>query len=276
MNFLPTLTNNSAIGTSAFDYQQQEYMHRPTYTDMLAQSESSFSDSEQQLQSTPSPITDFYEDKSMLLPTTVSACGFDYPPSVFYQPLQPMMMNDMYLAPSHLLQSNNSYHSQQLPIDMYSSSTSPSFGMSTSSSPTFGSPDISSNHLVSSFSSSSCISVSPSSSPSLASFDLQLSPAYLSPSSSSSTSAPSTKSAVTLSSSSKAIKKKPTRKSSSPSTSAMSRIKKEPQPATIPAILKNFECTEGDCQKVFKRSEHLKRHVRSIHTKEKRKLLNLK
>ncbi|KAI8329723.1 hypothetical protein BC941DRAFT_331332, partial [Chlamydoabsidia padenii] len=32
---------------------------------------------------------------------------------------------------------------------------------------------------------------------------------------------------------------------------------------------KNFECTEGDCQKVFKRSEHLKRHIRSIHTKEK-------
>ncbi|KAI8082734.1 uncharacterized protein BX664DRAFT_237566, partial [Halteromyces radiatus] len=33
--------------------------------------------------------------------------------------------------------------------------------------------------------------------------------------------------------------------------------------------LKTFECTEDDCGKVFKRSEHLKRHVRSIHTREK-------
>ncbi|ORZ17803.1 hypothetical protein BCR42DRAFT_325520 [Absidia repens] len=39
--------------------------------------------------------------------------------------------------------------------------------------------------------------------------------------------------------------------------------------ATVAAVLKNFECTEGGCQKVFKRSEHLKRHIRSIHTKEK-------
>jgi hypothetical protein len=34
---------------------------------------------------------------------------------------------------------------------------------------------------------------------------------------------------------------------------------------------KVFTCKHDDCGKVFKRSEHLKRHVRSIHTLEKRK-----
>lgn len=34
---------------------------------------------------------------------------------------------------------------------------------------------------------------------------------------------------------------------------------------------KNFPCHHDECGKVFKRSEHLKRHVRSIHTREKRK-----
>lgn len=34
---------------------------------------------------------------------------------------------------------------------------------------------------------------------------------------------------------------------------------------------KNFPCHHEDCGKVFRRSEHLKRHVRSIHTREKRK-----
>ncbi|KAG0172506.1 hypothetical protein DFQ28_006955 [Apophysomyces sp. BC1034] len=33
--------------------------------------------------------------------------------------------------------------------------------------------------------------------------------------------------------------------------------------------LKTFQCTHDGCGKIFKRSEHLKRHVRSIHTKEK-------
>ncbi|GAA5812400.1 hypothetical protein MFLAVUS_005852 [Mucor flavus] len=32
---------------------------------------------------------------------------------------------------------------------------------------------------------------------------------------------------------------------------------------------KNFPCLHDNCGKVFKRSEHLKRHVRSIHTREK-------
>lgn len=36
---------------------------------------------------------------------------------------------------------------------------------------------------------------------------------------------------------------------------------------------KVFTCKHDDCGKVFKRSEHLKRHVRSIHTLEKRKLI---
>lgn len=34
---------------------------------------------------------------------------------------------------------------------------------------------------------------------------------------------------------------------------------------------KVFKCHHDDCGKVFKRSEHLKRHIRSIHTMEKRK-----
>lgn len=38
---------------------------------------------------------------------------------------------------------------------------------------------------------------------------------------------------------------------------------------------KVFTCKHDDCGKVFKRSEHLKRHVRSIHTLEKRKFLIL-
>ncbi|KAK3810831.1 MAG: hypothetical protein J3Q66DRAFT_265967, partial [Benniella sp.] len=32
---------------------------------------------------------------------------------------------------------------------------------------------------------------------------------------------------------------------------------------------KVFTCPFADCGKIFKRSEHLKRHVRSIHTMEK-------
>ncbi|ORZ08428.1 hypothetical protein BCR42DRAFT_455605 [Absidia repens] len=36
---------------------------------------------------------------------------------------------------------------------------------------------------------------------------------------------------------------------------------------------KMFTCKHDDCGKVFKRSEHLKRHIRSIHTLEKRKSL---
>lgn len=32
-----------------------------------------------------------------------------------------------------------------------------------------------------------------------------------------------------------------------------------------------FNCLIDDCGKLFKRSEHLKRHVRSVHTLEKRK-----
>lgn len=38
---------------------------------------------------------------------------------------------------------------------------------------------------------------------------------------------------------------------------------------------KNFPCLHDNCGKVFKRSEHLKRHVRSIHTREKRKFTHL-
>lgn len=37
--------------------------------------------------------------------------------------------------------------------------------------------------------------------------------------------------------------------------------------------VRTFACKAEGCGKVFKRSEHLKRHTRSIHTMEKRKLL---
>ncbi|OAD72203.1 C2H2-type zinc finger transcription factor, partial [Phycomyces blakesleeanus NRRL 1555(-)] len=36
-----------------------------------------------------------------------------------------------------------------------------------------------------------------------------------------------------------------------------------------PSGQKMFTCTKDECGKVFKRSEHLKRHIRSIHTLEK-------
>jgi Zinc finger, C2H2 type len=42
-----------------------------------------------------------------------------------------------------------------------------------------------------------------------------------------------------------------------------------PAHSTQPA--KMFTCNHNNCGKVFKRSEHLKRHIRSIHTLEKRK-----
>ncbi|KAI8078167.1 uncharacterized protein B0P05DRAFT_439067, partial [Gilbertella persicaria] len=32
---------------------------------------------------------------------------------------------------------------------------------------------------------------------------------------------------------------------------------------------KQFPCDYEDCGKVFRRSEHLKRHIKSIHTREK-------
>ncbi|CEP19399.1 hypothetical protein [Parasitella parasitica] len=35
--------------------------------------------------------------------------------------------------------------------------------------------------------------------------------------------------------------------------------------------IRTFTCKTDECGKVFKRSEHLKRHVRSIHTMEKRR-----
>jgi uncharacterized Zn-finger protein len=36
---------------------------------------------------------------------------------------------------------------------------------------------------------------------------------------------------------------------------------------------KSFECTYAGCGRVFKRSEHLKRHIRSIHTLERREYI---
>ncbi|KAM3578989.1 hypothetical protein VKS41_008525 [Umbelopsis sp. WA50703] len=45
------------------------------------------------------------------------------------------------------------------------------------------------------------------------------------------------------------------------------RVSNNPAAPTQPT--KMFTCTHSNCGKVFKRSEHLKRHVRSIHTLEK-------
>lgn len=57
----------------------------------------------------------------------------------------------------------------------------------------------------------------------------------------------------------------------------LKKKKRSPIVKRIPSIStqesqKSFPCIHNNCGKVFKRSEHLKRHVRSIHTKEKRKL----
>jgi hypothetical protein len=266
MNFQYTLNNqnnNSVFGTS-LDYQQQQCYYQPqpqysddvlrrlSYTEMLSQSDSSLSDGEHQL--TPSPMLDYYEDKMMgsnkVATPTVPSCAFDYPPSAFYQPFQSMMMNEMYLSPSNLLYPNVNSTTYQQPMDMYtslssSSSSSASSSSSPSLSPTFGSLDVSSASVASS---SDC--------------DYSLL-----------SSSPSKSNATTLSRSSKTIKKKhaSAKKTLLSSVgSSMTRVKKEADNCGS-AALKNFECTEGDCQKVFKRSEHLKRHIRSIHTKEKRK-----
>jgi hypothetical protein len=59
-------------------------------------------------------------------------------------------------------------------------------------------------------------------------------------------------------------------KSTSKTRSRGRRVSNNPAHPTLPA--KMFTCTHNNCGKVFKRSEHLKRHVRSIHTLEKREL----
>lgn len=70
--------------------------------------------------------------------------------------------------------------------------------------------------------------------------------------------------------------KKKVTKSTRAKRNAVSRVTKQQkqhkQQAEDDASLKTFSCEHYDCGKVFKRSEHLKRHIRSIHTREKRKL----
>lgn len=223
--------------------QQQEqesyYMRRLSYTDMLSQSEASLSDGEQQ--ETPSPMIDYYEDKTLV---SCGGVGLDYASSCFYQPFHNNMINEMYLSPSHLLYTNEAtttaYHypiqqqQQQQTLEFYSSPLS-SFG--------------------------SCDVPSPSPSPSFTS---------LSSSSLPSCATPTTTIDSATTTTAKVVKKKQSKRSCSASTST--RVRKEPSHATstaAAAVLKSFECTERGCRKVFKRSEHLKRHVRSIHTKEK-------
>ncbi|CAO3629874.1 unnamed protein product [Mucor hiemalis] len=71
--------------------------------------------------------------------------------------------------------------------------------------------------------------------------------------------------------------KKKVTKSTRAKRNAVSRVTKQQQQQqqVDDASLKTFPCEHHDCGKVFRRAEHLKRHIRSIHTREKRKL-NLK
>lgn len=68
--------------------------------------------------------------------------------------------------------------------------------------------------------------------------------------------------------------KKKVTKSTRAKRNAVSRVTKQQQQQQPEddASLKTFSCEHHDCGKVFKRAEHLKRHIRSIHTREKRKL----
>ncbi|PKC02026.1 hypothetical protein RhiirA5_297843 [Rhizophagus irregularis] len=51
-------------------------------------------------------------------------------------------------------------------------------------------------------------------------------------------------------------------------TTGKSRGRRMTNKPTKPGT-KSFECTYAGCGRVFKRSEHLKRHIRSIHTLER-------
>ncbi|ORY03708.1 hypothetical protein K493DRAFT_206724 [Basidiobolus meristosporus CBS 931.73] len=56
---------------------------------------------------------------------------------------------------------------------------------------------------------------------------------------------------------------------SAPETPKRSRGRKASSKPDTTSGAKSFICDYSDCGKVFKRSEHLKRHIRSIHTLEK-------
>lgn len=73
----------------------------------------------------------------------------------------------------------------------------------------------------------------------------------------------------------KAKVKKSTRVKRNDVSGVTSNDRKKYKKTSSEPDVKQFLCEYDDCGKLFKRSEHLKRHVKSIHTKEKRKLTKL-
>lgn len=73
----------------------------------------------------------------------------------------------------------------------------------------------------------------------------------------------------------KAKVKKSTRVKRNDVSGVTSNDRKKYKKSSSEPDVKQFLCEYDDCGKLFKRSEHLKRHVKSIHTKEKRKLTKL-
>jgi hypothetical protein len=71
----------------------------------------------------------------------------------------------------------------------------------------------------------------------------------------------------------KAFKNKSTRVKRDEINSGVTKTKRKSTSCNQQDNTKQFLCDEEGCGKVFRRSEHLKRHTRSIHTKEKRKFL---
>jgi hypothetical protein len=63
----------------------------------------------------------------------------------------------------------------------------------------------------------------------------------------------------------------PTKSTKSKTSRSRGRRVSNNNPAHPAQPAKMFTCTHNNCGKIFKRSEHLKRHIRSIHTLEKRK-----
>lgn len=73
----------------------------------------------------------------------------------------------------------------------------------------------------------------------------------------------------------KAKVKKSTRAKRNDVSGVTSNDRKMYKKASSGPDMKQFLCEYDDCGKLFKRSEHLKRHIKSIHTKEKRKSIHL-
>lgn len=73
----------------------------------------------------------------------------------------------------------------------------------------------------------------------------------------------------------KAKVKKSTRAKRNDVSGVTSNDRKKYKKTSSELDAKQFLCEYDDCGKLFRRSEHLKRHIKSIHTKEKRKFIHL-